>query len=366
MPREREAPALYAMVHPGLEEVAAEEIRAELDGEIKRTGRGVIVFRLPEVDRRVLGLRTTEDVFLHAWGTDQLSYRATDLDSIRRWTAKDANWAELLRIHHAIRPKPKGKPTYRLVAQMSGERGYRRVDALKAMARGLAGKLPESWRPADENANIEIWLTIEEATAVCGLRLSDRTMRHRTYKLEHFPASLRPTMAAAMVRLADLEPGNVVLDPMCGAGTILAEAYIATRQWESRRDRPFPITLSGGDIDPHHVRFAKANLRHVAEIPVQTWDARSLPMRGSSVDRVICNLPFGKQMSTPEEIGPLYESAVKQMDRVLRPQGRAVLLVAEAAVLKEAIRGVGWKQERFVPVRVLGQRAVIVAHRKTR
>ena len=66
-----------------------------------------------------------------------------------------------------------------------------------------------------------------------------------------------------------------------------------------------------------------------------------------------------------EEIGPLYDAVVKQMDRVLRPQGRAVLLVAEAAVLKQAIGAVGWKQERFVPVRVLGQRAVIMAYRKT-
>ena len=58
----------------------------------------------------MLRLRTTEDIFLLAWGTDELSYRAQDLDSIRRWTDKDADWAELLRIHHAIRPKPKGKP----------------------------------------------------------------------------------------------------------------------------------------------------------------------------------------------------------------------------------------------------------------
>ena len=70
---------------------------------------------------------------------------------------------------------------------------------------------PASWKPADENAAIEIWLTIQEATAVCGIRLSDRTMRHRTYKFEHFPASLRPTVAGAMVRLAGVKPGDRVV-----------------------------------------------------------------------------------------------------------------------------------------------------------
>src|SRR5439155_8833706 len=102
-----------------------------------------------------------------------------------------------------------------LVTKMIGEHGYRRTDARKALAEGLAGKLPPSWRHAEENAAVEIWLTIQGATAVCGLRLSDRTMRHRTYKMEHLPASLRPTLAAAMVRLAETRRHQVMLDPMC-------------------------------------------------------------------------------------------------------------------------------------------------------
>ncbi len=214
------------MVQPGLEEVAGEEIERDLGGEVKRTARGVVVFRLDEIDRRILSLRTTEDVFLLAWGTDQLTFRAGDLDEIERWTARGPDWQRLLRLHHAVRPKPKGKPTYWLVTQMEGHHGYLRRDARKALAHGLEGKFPASWRPAEENAAIEVWLTIDGATAVCGLRLSDRTMRHRTYKLEHRPASLRPTVAAAMVRLAGGQAGQVVLDPMCGAGTILAEHLV--------------------------------------------------------------------------------------------------------------------------------------------
>src|SRR5437660_5308596 len=132
-------PALYAFVHPGLEPVASEEIERDLGGDVKRTGRGLVVFRLPRIDPSVLALRTAEDVFLLAWGTDQLTYRAEDLDKIRRWTAHEAAWQNLLRIHHAVRPKPRGKPTFRLVAQMNGEHGYRRTDARTALAKGLAG-----------------------------------------------------------------------------------------------------------------------------------------------------------------------------------------------------------------------------------
>jgi tRNA (guanine6-N2)-methyltransferase len=351
-----EPPPLYAVVHPGLESVAADEITRELGGEVKRTAPGLIVFRVPEVDESALRLRTTEDVFLLAWGTDKLTYRAEDLDRIRRWTAHDADWARLLQLHHAVRPKPKGRPSYRLVTQMTGEHGYRRVDAAKALSRGLAGKLPASWRPAEENAAVEVWLTIHGATAVCGVRLSDRTMRHRTYKLEHLPASLRPTLAAAMVRLAGARPGQVVLDPMCGAGTILAEQLQAGR-------RGGRVEVWGGDLDFRALRAAAVNLRRLGDASLARWDAARLPLPTGSVDRVVSNPPFGKQLGSPEEVGTLYGRAVPEYDRVLKAGGRAVLLVSDFTPLRRAARRAGWELEQQLRVRILGQPAALTVWR---
>lgn len=359
-----ETPACYAMVQEGLEAIAAEEITEALGGTIKRTGTGIVVFRLPEIDRAILALRTTEDVFLYGWGTDELSYRAKDLESIERWTER-VHWDALLKIHHAVTPKPRGKPTYRFVAQMDGVHGYRRVDALKAMARGLAGKLPASWKHAEENASVEIWLTIHGATAICGMRLSDRTMRHRTYKYEHLPASIRPTVAGAMARLAELKPSQTVLDPMCGAGTLLAEAHLAIRQipGADMPGAPTPRYL-GGDIDAGHVRAAQVNLRQFGITDIRAWDAREMPIEDVSVERILCNPPFGKQLSTPEEVVPLYREAVREMDRVLKPGGKAVLIVADARALRSAVERVGWKEQRHLQVRMLGQRAFIGVYRK--
>jgi tRNA (guanine6-N2)-methyltransferase len=355
---EVEAPPCYVTVLPGLESIAAEEVEQTLRGEVKRTGPGLVVFRVDEVTRDVLRPRTTEDVFLLAWGTDKLTHRAEDLDKIQRWTAKDADWQELLRIHHTIRPKPKGKPSYRLVTQMHGQHAYRRVDAAKALARGLAGKLPASWRPAEENASVEIWLTIHEETAVCGLRLSDKTMRHRTYKTVHLPASLRPTVAAAMVRLAAARYGHLVLDPMCGAGTILAEQLTASEINKK------PLRVAGGDIEASAIRTAAANLRRFGNVNLARWDARRLPLADESVDRVISNPPFGKQLSTPEEIVPLYLRTVRQLDRVLKPNGLAVLVVADLQALQDAADKVGWKSLKKLRVRILGQKAGITLWRK--
>jgi 23S rRNA G2445 N2-methylase RlmL len=382
-------PACYAMVHEGLEDIAAEEIAQMLGGTVKRRGDGIVVFRVDQIDRSILQLRTTEDVFLYAWGTDELSYRAKDLERIERWTDRDVRWDMLLRLHHAITPKPKGKPTYHFVTQMTGVHGYRRVDAKKALLRGLAGKLPASWKYAEENAAIEIWLTIKGVMALCGVRLSDKTMRHRTYKYEHLPASIRPTVAAAMVRLADLKPNQTVLDPMCGAGTLLAEAALSmtgkgrgTRgegrrthdEEPTQRAHQLPLTthhsppatplLLGGDIEASHVRAALANLRQFRVTDIRSWDARGLPLADASVDRIVCNPPFGNQLSTPQEVVPLYRECVREMNRVLRPGGKAVLIVADANALRAAIERVGWKQERTVRLRMLGQRAFIGAFRK--
>src|SRR5262249_31979274 len=156
------------LVIPGMEGIAAEEIADRLGAEIRKKFNGAVVFRADDISDRLLELRTTEDVFLLAWGTDELTFRALDLENIRRWTAH-VDWDHLLRIHHGIRPKPKGKPTFRLVTQMHGQHGYRRMDAGKALAKGLAGKLPTSWRHVEENASVEVWLTIQGRRALCGL-----------------------------------------------------------------------------------------------------------------------------------------------------------------------------------------------------
>ncbi len=352
-------PACYALVHPGLETIAAEEIENDFGGEVKRTGCGIVVFRVPEIDERLLQLRTTEDVFLFAWGSDQLTHRSEDLERIRRWTAREADWPVLLRIHHALRPKPKGRPTYHLVTQMEGRHGYLRRDAQKALAQGLAGIVPESWRPVEENAAVEFWLTIQGATAVCGLRLSDRTMRHRIYKREHRPASLRPTIAAAMIRLAEIAPRHIVLDPMCGAGTLLAENLAMGKQ-----RRGGVAAVWGGDVEFSAVRAAAVNLRPLGPALLVRWDATRLPLAPATVDRIVSNPPFGKQLSSPEKVAPLYHGMLSEYDRVLRPGGRAVLIVSAAAALRLEARAVGWKAHSHFSVRVLGQPAEITVWRK--
>ena len=357
--RDTPLPPLYAMVHGGLEPIAADEVNRELGAEVKKTTRGIVVFRLETLTPDILKLRTTEDIFLLAWGSDSLAYDVSDLETIRKWTAKKADWPALFKLHHSIRPKTKGRPTFNIICQMQGEHGYRRTDARAAFQAGLEGVIPHGWQFSNENAWLEIWITIHGKAAVCGVRLTDRTMRHRTYKMEHIAASLRPTVAGAMVRLAGIGPGMTVLDPMCGAGTILAEAAeIAGRR------RGDPVQVLGGDIDANAVFVASQNLGKMNAIRIARWNASCLPLAESSVDRIISNPPFGKQLSSPEEIVGLYKAAAREWNRVLKPGGRAVLLVMEQDLLNDVLRPYRWNPTRLAKVRLLGQPVILSVWQK--
>src|SRR5262249_34868242 len=145
-------------------------------------------------------------------------------------------------------------------------------------------------------------LTIHGTSAVCGLRLSDKTMRHRTYKEAHRPASLRPVVAAAMVRLAAPRHDQLLVDPMCGAGTILAERALMDRS----------ARVLGGDIELDAVRAAYDNLRGLGNAWLAVWDARRLPLGNESVPCLVCNLPFGIQIGEPGSIANLYDESLRE------------------------------------------------------
>ena len=168
------------------------------------------------------------------------------------------------------------------------------------------------------------------------MRLSDRTMRHRFERKIELPAALRPSVAAAMVFLTEPAADDVFLDPMAGSGTIL---------YERMQAGPF-ARLLGGDIEPERVDAARKNVRGSRKKPganamqpdIRQWDARQLPLDAGSVDKVATNLPFGKQLRGAETPARLYPPVLAELQRVVRPGGRIVLLSSEYDLIKEEVR----------------------------
>ena len=135
---------------------------------------------------------------------------------------------------------------------------------------------------------------------------------------------LPPSVAAGAVLCAGAKADDRVLDPMCGFGELLIEQALAG-----------PVTaLLGGDVDPKAIRAVQTRLRELAAPAcISRWDPRRLPIRPRSIDILLVHLPSGPRAGSRQIARSLYQSLLRETLRLLRPTGRAVLLVGEKEIL---------------------------------
>jgi 23S rRNA G2445 N2-methylase RlmL len=275
----------------------------------------------------LLNLRTTEDVFMLALSTQDLSYDWRDLRWIANLIQESESLGNAIELYFDQRRKPKNI-TYRIVARKEGKHQYRRMDLEEAIRKGLERRFGNQWNFVEEGGALELWANIIGSRFLLGLRLSSRTMRHRDYKKAHFPGSLRPSIAAAMIELLEPEARDICLDPMCGGGTIVSE-FLLSGQFH---------VVAGGDLDFNLSEMACQNLPSGKKALIGCWDATSLPFAANSISKIASNLPFGKKIGTQEDIEILYPKFVAEMERLLKPGGKAVLLSSQYELLKDIIR----------------------------
>ncbi|MFN2106459.1 MAG: methyltransferase domain-containing protein [Candidatus Promineifilaceae bacterium] len=334
----KSAVTYYAQTMPGFEEIAWLEIRDRFPGATfgeylyAKDQNGIIVFDYEGDMADLLQLRTTEDVFLLALNQPRMSRGKGDLARIVDLVGRSESFGRaanaLLRWRKFSKP-----PTYRVISRKYGQHPYRRKDMETAVYRGLEARYPR-WRAVEDGGQVEVWANMLGSQLLVGLRLSDRTMRHRYVKKVELPASLRPSMAAAMVHLTDPSPDDVFLDPMCGSGTILLERLHAG---------PYQNIL-GGDISQESVEATRLNLpqrrkgRKQQQISLRQWDAANLPLEDNTIDKVATNLPFGKKIGSEQDLVELYDGLFTELARVVVPEGRIVLLSSEYDLIKQLMR----------------------------
>mmetsp|Transcript_28455 Transcript_28455/g.43012 ORF Transcript_28455/g.43012 Transcript_28455/m.43012 type:complete len:511 (-) Transcript_28455:1089-2621(-) len=175
---------------------------------------------------------------------------------------------------------------------------------------------------------------------------------------------LRPTTAHLLHELANIQPGDLVLDPCAGIGTI-----------------PFCVGGNGvglgGDIclEPESTNVhPKVALEYIKRFGPQNrntnicaWDAGSLPIRTASIDVIVSDLPFGQQCLSSQQLATVLPLWFNELARVLRPgSGRAVLLCGAhkciVSALQESHGNVkqNWNVTAVFPVNISGLLAWIV------
>ena len=355
---------------------------------------GMTIFTVPRLEPLRL-LRTCEDLFAVVGYRDGLTGEPDALERIAA-VAREAPYVEQalatrsrlmpgLRAGHRLR--------YRVIVRMAGEQQYRRVDVARAISRAIAERGDHSWRPSADEADVEFWATLlhsktlnqrphpaspagdkdywdgrglsrgvskpQAATPfsqhpanelILAIRLSDERMRQRDYKVAHVPGSLRPAVAAALALLSRPLPEDVVLDPFCGAGTVLIErAHLGRYR-----------TLIGCDHDAAALSAARENVGpRYKPLELHRWDATAIPLPDHSVSKIITNLPWGIRHGSHEANRQLYPRALREFHRLLLPGGRIVILTSETRLMSDLITRGLFRPDRIQRVSILGVSAAL-------
>jgi putative N6-adenine-specific DNA methylase len=217
---------LVATCALGLEELLQAEL-SELGAEGIVREKGAVRFQggWPEVWRANWRLRTANRVLvrLATWnGHDGDALAAGARNLVRRrgksWDGVDAG-----RLFH-----PRRTFAVKATARVSRIRDTRWValsvkDGLVDGQRDRWGRRADVSR-ADPDLSLRVFLVKDQATLL--LDTSGEPLDRRGYRLEAGEAPLRETLAAACVLASGWDGRGPVADPLCGSGTLLAEAAL--------------------------------------------------------------------------------------------------------------------------------------------
>ncbi|HXW95258.1 MAG TPA: DNA methyltransferase [Nitrososphaerales archaeon] len=149
----------------------------------------------------------------------------------------------------------------------------------------------------------------------------------------HSDISLSPRLARTLVNLAGLKPGQTLLDPFCGSGTILVEAYAKS------------LRCLGVDSRASRVQETRENIRwSIGGVTnrgydIRKGDARDLArmLRGTRVDAIVTEplllpqLHARPKTSTAREMvgesANVYNNALASMAESIHSEGRIVVVV---------------------------------------
>jgi 23S rRNA G2445 N2-methylase RlmL len=319
----------------GLERLAAEELAVAGHRVVEVGKRQVVVEPAPKsitgsIRGSITGSppRLADDLFVVYAAIADPGHTKTAL----------AGAADTLR--RAVEP-PRDRSNFAVSASFQGLRNFNRYDVedlvgeqLSHLTGGRYHSRRHGIAPPDERNEWRV--VLDGKTMWVGLRPYAVPLHRRPWRGRTVRGSLHPPVAAAMARLAQLEPRQNVLDPFCGAGTLLLEAQLLKPQAE----------YVGLDHDPAAIAAARANAAG-RRMEWRCTDSRRLT---TGADRIITNPPWNRRV----RIGDLapYLRAWRQ---VLDGRLVAILTPEQATGLPR-----GWRVEARYDVAVAGRHPVIV------
>jgi 23S rRNA G2445 N2-methylase RlmL len=335
--------SIFALTTRGLEEICAQELASTPGVRISEIAYRKILAEFSGEFKHLHSIRTADDIFYKLDSWNDLAPQRAGLHALK---AKSAafNLSQAIRLLRQVRDVPT-IPTFSVSASFVGKRNYNTDEIKQAVADGITTRFVWRYSPDDRISDLNIRIFIEHTDVLVGIRIGKASLQNRPYKQHHVGGSLKPPVAAAMIKLAAPDQRARVLDPFCGAGTILIEAS------------QMGYSVLGGDIDPMALRAARENMILAQKsISLLQWDTIRLPLADHSHSTVITNLPWGRQIDVGTELKTLYHHSLAEIERILKPSGQAVLLTNQPDFIKPG----RLKIDTVIEISLFGQKPTIM------
>jgi len=129
------------------------------------------------------------------------------------------------------------------------------------------------------------------------------------------PGVILPKLAKALVNISGVKEEEILLDPMCGVGTILIEAGL------------MGIEFVGVEVFSNIIKGCAKNLSHY-NLPLNLvrGDVKKLPFKEESIDSIVTDFPYLKSSKSYGKLEELYDRSLSEFERVLKPESRAVVI----------------------------------------
>ncbi|MFQ6133467.1 MAG: methyltransferase domain-containing protein [Armatimonadota bacterium] len=295
----------------GLEEVLAEEARERLSPSGLRALPGRIVFDRRGPAQEAASLRCAEEVWAYV---REVAVPVAGARSLRQWRAKLRRTEFESGLRTVRRAGGSEAPTtMRVSVAAAPDVKVRFIDLQSSAAAALGAA--SGLQPSGAEADVWVRVLVEPECTTIGLALP---------RAEGFGPAASPwrPVAAAMLRMAQVQPGGTIADLACGEGVLLSE-------WGAAGGRG---TYVAGDGRRREVVAARA-AAHAAEVRARfaVWRVRALPLRDGAVRACL-----GLVRRLPRDRRRVAAELWAEVARVLARGGRAVLA---------AERGLGLRRE---------------------
>ena len=320
----------YTLISPcffGMEKMLAREIK-ELGFDIIKTEDGRITYKTGEdgIQKANMWLRCAERVHLKV-----AEFEATTFDDLFEYT-KRLPWAKYI---------PYGAQFPITKASSIKSKLYSTPDiqsiVKKAIVESLKASYLESGMLKEDKEKYPIYVFIHKDKVTLTIDTTGDALHKRGYREKASKAPIRETLASGIMSLVPWKPGRMLVDPMCGSGTLLIEAamkginmapglnreFISEKWrtldkkiwWDVRKDafdkidNDVKFKIYGYDIDEEVIKIARENAQIAGVDEYIEFNVKDATTFSSDVEYgfIVTNPPYGERLEDKETVQSLYK-----------------------------------------------------------